>query len=283
MRSSSLALPALAGIAFAAKHSNLAANNPDDPTGKLLYVTEPACGFYQCSVTWPVGSPVAVNWLGPPPGNVSVSLASNVGGPTYLIVDSIAATSQEGYCDSGYGLGVVAPGHECGRVEFVVPEGWQKMDNYTIVVQSLSDQSLAGYTDRITIAAENSTLTVPNPPSGTEARLLTIAAPTATNAGASTSYDGQIPAPTAVTGDAAAASSTAADASSSATVTGRSSAGASASTNAHSSASSAVSGTRSASSAAASESVTGAAPAGALIAKTAAALGAVAAVAVLAL
>lgn len=83
----------------------------------------------QCVVTWPVGSSVAVNWLGPPAGNVSVSLESNVGGPTYPIIDSIAATSQEGYCDAGYGLGVVAPGHECGRVEFVIPSGWTKMDN----------------------------------------------------------------------------------------------------------------------------------------------------------
>lgn len=46
-----------------------------------------------------------------------------------MITNSIAGTSQEGYCDSGYGLGVVAPGHECGRVEFVVPDGWEKMNN----------------------------------------------------------------------------------------------------------------------------------------------------------
>lgn len=70
-----------------------------------------------------------MNWLGPPGGNVAVSLMSNIGGPTYVITNSIAGTSQEGYCDAGYGLGVVAPGHECGRVQFVVPSGWEKMDN----------------------------------------------------------------------------------------------------------------------------------------------------------
>ena len=46
-----------------------------------------------------------------------------------MITPSIAAMSQEGYCDSGYGLGVVAPGHECGRVEFVVPQEWKQMNN----------------------------------------------------------------------------------------------------------------------------------------------------------
>ena len=83
----------------------------------------------QCVVTWPIGSHVAVNWLGPPAGDVSVSLVSNVGGPTYTILASTPGTSQEGYCDSGYGKGVLAPGHECGRVEFVVPEDWQQMEN----------------------------------------------------------------------------------------------------------------------------------------------------------
>ncbi|GAA6054784.1 hypothetical protein JCM3770_007432 [Rhodotorula araucariae] len=184
-------------------------DNPDDPTGKTLYITEPACGSYRCIVTWPVGSSVAVNWLGPPAGNVSVSLASNIGGPEYVITPSIPATSQEGYCDSGYGLGVVAHGHECGRVEFVVPEDWKQMNNYTIIVQSLEDSTLVGYTDMITVAPYNasSPSAVPsaNIPSGTSASLLTIADPTSTNKGASTKYTGNIPAPTAVTGGAGAA------------------------------------------------------------------------------
>ncbi|GAA5827692.1 hypothetical protein JCM11251_001789 [Rhodosporidiobolus azoricus] len=166
----------------------------------VFSITEPACGYYQCIVTWPVGSGVAVNWLGPPAGQVSVSLASNNGGPTYEIVDSIAGISQEGYCDSGYGMGVVAPGHECGRVEFVIPLKWERMDNYTIVVQSLSNPDLIGYTDMITISGPDPKLTVPNPPSGTAVSLLTIADPTATNRGASTKFTGKIPASTAVTG-----------------------------------------------------------------------------------
>ncbi|GAA5973517.1 hypothetical protein JCM11641_007094 [Rhodosporidiobolus odoratus] len=269
-----------------AKHNKvLAENNPDDPTGKLLYITEPACGFYRCTVTWPVGSQVAVNWLGPPAGNVAVSLQSNIGGPTYAIVDSMIAISQEGYCDAGYGMGVVAPGHECGRVEFVVPEDWKQMQNYTIVVQSLSDESLAGYTDMITIAAANSSLTVDNPPSGTDVTLLTIPAPTSTNLGASTRYSGKIPDPTAVTNGGAASSSATSSSSSSSSQSRRSTGASSdASTTGSSAAGSSgaqTSGTRA--SAAASASETGAAPAGALVAQTAAALGLVAAVAVFAL
>ncbi|GAA5858701.1 hypothetical protein JCM8547_001430 [Rhodosporidiobolus lusitaniae] len=277
-----------------------AEDNPDDPEGKTLYITEPACGFYRCTVTWPVGSSQAVNWLGPPAGKVSVSLASNIGGPTYEIVDSIASVSQEGYCDSGYGLGVVAHGHECGRVEFVIPMGWEKMDNYTIVVQSLSDPDLIGYTDMITIAAANSSLTVDNPPSGTSVSLLTIAAPTATNKAASTQWTGKIPAATAVTdavvssaavaatGESSAAGATGRDRSmiSSASVPASTEALATvsgASSDASTSASGSVSGTRVSQAASASASATGAAAGGAVAGKVLVALAGVVGAAVLAL
>lgn len=82
-------------------------------------------------MTWPIGSKVAVNWIHPTPGNVSVLLESNIGGPTYTIAESIPSISQEGYCDSGAGVGVVQPGHVCGMVQFVVPDGWQQMNNCT--------------------------------------------------------------------------------------------------------------------------------------------------------
>mgnify|MGYP007085892271 FL=1 len=62
-------------------------------------------------------------------GNVTVMLESNIGGPTYVIAPSVPAISQEGYCDSGAGVGVVQPGHECGMVQFVVPDGWERMNN----------------------------------------------------------------------------------------------------------------------------------------------------------
>ncbi|BGP51535.1 hypothetical protein JCM10450v2_007481 [Rhodotorula kratochvilovae] len=248
-------------------------------------ITEPACGYYRCIVTWPVGSSVAVNWLGPPAGNVSVSLASNIGGPEYVITPSIAAMSQEGYCDSGYGLGVVAPGHECGRVEFVVPQEWKQMNNYTIVVQSLQDSSLIGYTDMITVAPYNasSPSAVPSGdvPSGTKVSLLTIADPTSTNKGASTKYAGNIPAPTAVTGGAAAASSSSVALSTSRrTASSLSDSSALASVAAQTALASASAGAStaawSASSAAASASQTGGAPSGPGFARAAAALGAAA-------
>ncbi|GAA5989811.1 hypothetical protein JCM10908_002330 [Rhodotorula pacifica] len=186
-------------------------SNPDDPSGTPLYVTEPACGFYRCTVTWPVGSQVAVNWINPIEGNVSVSLQSNIGGPTYMIAPTIPAISQEGYCDSGAGVGVLQPGHECGRVEFIIPEGWERMDNYTIVVMSLEDSNTVGYTDSITIANVNSSSpsNVPSSevPTGTAASVLTIPAPTSTNLGASIPYNGNLPAPTAVTRAVTSASS----------------------------------------------------------------------------
>ncbi|KAK4330509.1 Proteophosphoglycan ppg4, partial [Rhodotorula toruloides] len=243
-------------------------------------LASPASSTRSCTVTWPIGSKVDVNWLGPPPGNVSVSLASNIGGPTYVIAPNVPATSQEGYCDAGYGLGVVAPGHECGRVEFVVPDGWKQMTNYTIVVQSLSDSSLAGYTDMINITAPNASS--PSAiPSGTVASLVTIPAPTSTNVGASVAYTGKIPAPTAVTGAPSSSASSGSSSSRASSASGSSlrvmslsSAGSSGGSSAGVAAQSAsASGSRT--SAASSPSQTGGA-AGPLVKKTGAALAVVA-------
>ncbi|KAK4048558.1 hypothetical protein OIV83_004726 [Microbotryomycetes sp. JL201] len=132
-----------------------------------------------CSVTWRKGDAVAVNWLNPVKGQVSVQLISQIGGPTYTIVSSIPGTSQEGYCDSGYGPRVLAPGRECGRIRFNVPAGWQELVNYTVAVTSLDDSSIAGYTDNVNIvpAANDAS---PGP-SGTQISLVTIQAPTSTN------------------------------------------------------------------------------------------------------
>ncbi|BGP03389.1 hypothetical protein NBRC10513v2_007122 [Rhodotorula toruloides] len=268
-----LARPALVALAYLLKIID------------MRTITEPACGFYRCTVTWPIGSKVDVNWLGPPPGNVSVSLASNIGGPTYVIAPNVPATSQEGYCDAGYGLGVVAPGHECGRVEFVVPDGWKQMTNYTIVVQSLSDSSLAGYTDMINITAPNASSPSAVPaaqiPSGTVASLVTIPAPTSTNVGASVAYTGKIPAPTAVTGAPSSSASSGSSSSRASSASGSSlrvmslsSAGSSGGSSAGVAAQSAsASGSRT--SAASSPSQTGGA-AGPLVKKTGAALAVVA-------
>ncbi|KAM0786066.1 hypothetical protein ACM66B_006877 [Microbotryomycetes sp. NB124-2] len=182
--------------------------HPDDPTGEAIscieysltanqYITEPSCGFYQCSVTWQKGEAVAVNWLNPIKGQVSVQLISQIGGPTYTIVSSIPGTSQEGYCDSGYGARVLVPGRECGRIRFNVPEGWQELVNYTVAVTSLDDSSVAGYTDNVNIVpAANGA----DPgPSGTRISLITIQAPTSTNYDGAVSETGQAPSLTAVT------------------------------------------------------------------------------------
>lgn len=176
------------------------ANNPDSSVGKTLYVTAPSCTFFQCTITWRHGDTVSVNWLGPPQGQVSVSLASNIGGPTYTITPAIAAISQSGYCDAGSGAGVVVPGVECGMIRFVVPAGWTPSTNNTIVVQSLSTLAYVGYTDAVIIAASNGA--VPGP-AGTAVTLLTIPGPTSTNLLGSTVFAGVIPAPTALAGGAA--------------------------------------------------------------------------------
>ncbi|KAK4053643.1 hypothetical protein OIO90_003882 [Microbotryomycetes sp. JL221] len=170
--------------------------NPDDPSGTPLYITDPACGFYQCSVTWQKGETVAVNWINPVRGQVSVELVSTIGGPTYTIVSSIPGTSQEGYCDSGYGPRVLAPGRECGRIRFTVPSGWQELVNYTIAVTSLDNPSIIGYTDNVNIVAAPKGS---DAPSGTRISLVTIQGPTSTNFDAAVSNTGQVPSPTAQT------------------------------------------------------------------------------------
>lgn len=170
-------------------------------------MTSPACDYYQCHVDWSYGETVAVNWLNPPEGNVSVSLASNIGGATYPITDSYPAISQHGYCDAGYGVGVVVPGIECGRIEFEVPGGWVSAVNYTIVVQSLEDGSSVGYTDNVNIVAAAAGVTAP---SGKSVELLTVdGGVTSTNTNGATTFTGKVPADTAVTGQAAKTSSSA--------------------------------------------------------------------------
>ncbi|SDA05370.1 BZ3501_MvSof-1269-A2-R1_Chr12-1g03354 [Microbotryum saponariae] len=157
----------------------------------------PLFGVSQCLVTWRKGATVAVNWLGPPPGNVSIELVPVKGGTTYTIVASYPSISQEGYCDGGYGLGVVTHGVECGRVEFKVPSGWSEVGNYSIAVTSLRDDSLVGYTDLIRIAPANSS-TADDAPDGTSVSLLNIPSPTSTNLAGATVFDGKIPSPTAI-------------------------------------------------------------------------------------
>lgn len=75
----------------------------------------------------------------------------------------------------------------------------------TIMVQSLSDSSLVGFTDAITIAASSNNS--PDP-ADTSVTLLTIPAPTSTNLAGSTSFSGKIPRPTAVTDVATAEAAT---------------------------------------------------------------------------
>lgn len=69
----------------------------------------------------------------------------------------------------------------------------------TIAVQSLSDPSLVGYTDDITIAAA-AKANADSVPSGTQISLLTIPAPTSTNYNGARDPTVKNPAPTAVTG-----------------------------------------------------------------------------------
>lgn len=70
---------------------------------------------------------MTINWLEPTTGNVSVALVSNVGGPTYTIVDSMPGTTHD--CDAGGGVGVVVSGATCGSVDFIVPNDWENSAN----------------------------------------------------------------------------------------------------------------------------------------------------------
>lgn len=111
----------------------------------LHSVNTPACGSYrvslmyeflsslhgtntfvhpQCEVEWQQGTKVYVNWINPPPGSVSISLASNTGGAVYPISSNTLATDPTNQCDSGKGHGVAVPGVPCGGVQFIVPGGW---------------------------------------------------------------------------------------------------------------------------------------------------------------
>ena len=81
--------------------------------------------FDPCSHPLQAGSSLTANWLNPPSGDVALDLMSDAGSTLAHHIATVPGTSQNGYCDSGYGIGVVVDGKTCGRFSFIVPSGWE--------------------------------------------------------------------------------------------------------------------------------------------------------------
>jgi len=140
-------------------------SNADDPDGVQLFMASPACDFFRCSDPWAYGSTQLIDWFLPTPGNVSVQIAgiektnSNL---TFSIVKSMPADTTPN-CDSGKGYGVEVPGKKCGGLFVTVPSLWPE-GNYTIVVTSLHNKTIQGFTDVVAISKKNQTLPIPSKP-----------------------------------------------------------------------------------------------------------------------
>ncbi|GAA95193.1 uncharacterized protein L969DRAFT_42705 [Mixia osmundae IAM 14324] len=150
MRAAAVALAAVA-------HSVYAQTSSETPGSTPLYITEPACGFFECHVAYYEGSNYLVNWLNPPSGNVVISLNNqNDTTQSFVIAASTPATTSD--CNAGSGYGVPVSGVACGAFAFTVPSAWPVTGPlYSISVVSQSDATVAGYTDRIEVHPANST------------------------------------------------------------------------------------------------------------------------------
>ncbi|KDN47956.1 hypothetical protein K437DRAFT_267728 [Tilletiaria anomala UBC 951] len=115
-----------------------------------LYLNSPACDFYQCSVNVTWGDTMVANWLNAPAGDVIIDLMTNASSAVAYNVATVPGTSQKGYCDAGFGIGVDVEGTTCGRFEWIIPSTWAA-GNYTLRAMSKDQPDIQSYTDVILI------------------------------------------------------------------------------------------------------------------------------------
>lgn len=113
-----------------------------------FYVTEPACQNEGCTVTVQAGSSLHINWLNPVKGKINIRLVpeeSNKNAKTVKIATNIGAHINSKSCDR-------YDAKSCGAFSWAVPKT-VKAGQYSIDIHSLTDKSVHGYSDIITIAS----------------------------------------------------------------------------------------------------------------------------------
>lgn len=140
---SSLLLPA-ASVRGLVSRQQQDANSP-------LYLNEPSCDSYQCSITWKPGQNATANWLNAPDGNVVLDLMTNASSVVAHNIGTVPGVTTN--CDAGQGAGVAVAGTTCGSASFIVATEWVG-GNYTLRAMSQNQPSIESYTDVILVVAD---------------------------------------------------------------------------------------------------------------------------------
>ncbi|PWN90570.1 hypothetical protein FA10DRAFT_260382 [Acaromyces ingoldii] len=140
---SSLLLPA-ASVRGLVSRQQQDANSP-------LYLNEPSCDSYQCSITWKPGQNATANWLNAPDGNVVLDLMTNASSVVAHNIGTVPGVTSN--CDAGQGAGVAVAGTTCGSASFIVATEWVG-GNYTLRAMSQNQPSIESYTDVILVVAD---------------------------------------------------------------------------------------------------------------------------------
>lgn len=131
---------------------NLQSRQQQQP-GTPLFLDEPACGFFQCSITWYPGQNVTAHWLDAPEGNVVLDLMADAGATFAHNVATVPGTTTN--CDN--------EGQKtCGQFSWIVPSAWvngSTYGNYSLRASSQNNASIDSYTDIILVKPSNGTQT----------------------------------------------------------------------------------------------------------------------------
>lgn len=144
-------LPLIAITLGALSSLVLGANNPDDPSGKQVYIVSPSCGYYKCKVHWARNSQQHITWWNAPAGGLKIRLipTGSTGSP-YTVTTDVGSIHDQASCHSA------APkGESCGSYAWTVP-GDVALGEYTVEASSLKHKGVVGYTDTVVIGKAKS-------------------------------------------------------------------------------------------------------------------------------
>ncbi|KAL9934818.1 hypothetical protein V8E36_006593 [Tilletia maclaganii] len=143
---------------FGVRHNSAGVDNhkvmqrQEPQPGDTIYLNSPACGYFQCNVSYVTGDLVTVNWINAPEnGNVLISLMTNNSEVLAYNITTAPPTVPTNFCDSDEGLGKKVAGRTCGRVEFRMPSS-VNTGNYSFRAISLPPAKFEDtYTDVILV------------------------------------------------------------------------------------------------------------------------------------
>lgn len=101
--------------AAAAAAGHLVARQQQDKNTPL-YLDEPACDSYQCSVIYHPGDNATAHWLNAPTGNVNLDLLTNASTVVFTKIAVVPGVSSHWAVSDG--------AKTCGQFSWIVPTAW---------------------------------------------------------------------------------------------------------------------------------------------------------------